>query len=64
LPWHQQVNLGAQAAERIIEELIEQTPQVVQETYQLIPAWFPQDLADSILQGMLQQLKRLQLQAA
>ncbi|MFC0350362.1 type II toxin-antitoxin system HipA family toxin [Undibacterium danionis] len=60
----QQVNLGAQAAERIIEELIVQTPRVVRDAYRLVPAWFPQDLADSILQGILRQLKKLQGQSA
>ncbi len=55
----QRVNLGAQTAERIIEELLVQTPQVVQDAYQRIPKGFPQDLADSILQGMLRQLEIL-----
>ncbi|MBP1207460.1 serine/threonine protein kinase HipA of HipAB toxin-antitoxin module [Duganella sp. 1411] len=54
-----QVRLGAQAAERIIEELIVQTPQVAQDAYRRIPAGFPPDLADSILQGMLRQLETL-----
>lgn len=55
-----QVNLGAQAAEQIIEELFVQTPQVIQDAYRRIPQGFPQDLADSILQGMLRQLRTLQ----
>ena len=58
----QRVNLGAQTAERIIEELLVQTPQVVQDAYQSIPEGFPQDLADSILQGMLRQLETLRRQ--
>jgi serine/threonine-protein kinase HipA len=55
-----QVNLGAQAAEQIIEELFVQTPQVIQDAYRRLPQGFPQDLADSILQGMLRQLRILQ----
>jgi serine/threonine-protein kinase HipA len=54
-----QVNLGAQAAEQIIEELFVQTPQVIQDAYRRLPQGFPQDLADSILQGMLRQLEIL-----
>jgi serine/threonine-protein kinase HipA len=54
-----QVKLGARAAERIIEELIVQTPRVVQDAYRRIPAGFPPDLADGILQGMLRQLETL-----
>ena len=53
------VNLGARTAERIINELLAQTPQVVQNAYQRIPEGFPQDVADSILQGMLRQLETL-----
>jgi len=55
-----QVNLGARAAEQIIEELFVQTPQVIQDAYRRLPQGFPQDLADSILQGMLRQLRILQ----
>jgi serine/threonine-protein kinase HipA len=53
------VNLGARTAEELIVELAEQTPTVVQEAYRRLPDSFPQDLADSILQGMLRQLDRL-----
>lgn len=56
------VNLGAVAAERIIEELLVQTPQVVEAAYRIIPKEFPQDVADSILQGMLRQLEVLRAQ--
>jgi serine/threonine-protein kinase HipA len=55
----QQVSLGAQTAERMIEELLVQIPQVVQAAYQRLPKGFPQDLADSILQGMLRQSELL-----
>lgn len=53
------VNLGALAAERIIEELLVQTPQVVEAAYRIIPKGFPQDVADSILQGLRRQLEVL-----
>jgi hypothetical protein len=56
------VNLGAATAERIIDELFVQTPQVVQDAYRRIPDGFPQDVADSILQGMLRQLATLRTQ--
>ena len=54
------VQLGAQSAERIIEDLLVETPQVVQQAYRRLPAGFPQEVADSILQGMLRQLQILQ----
>lgn len=56
------VNLGAATAERIIDELFVQTPQVVQDAYRRIPDGFPQDVADRILQGMLRQLATLRTQ--
>ncbi len=55
----QRVNLGAQMAERIIEELLVQTPQVVHDAFRRLPKGFPQDLAESILQGMMRQLETL-----
>lgn len=56
----QQVNLGTRVAEEIIEELSEQTLQVVQDAYSRIPEGYPRDVAESILQGMLRQLRVLQ----
>jgi len=58
----QRVNLGAQTAEHIIEELFIQTPEVIEDAYRTIPDGFPQDVADSILQGMQRQLDTLQAQ--
>jgi serine/threonine-protein kinase HipA len=53
------VNLGASPAEELIAELFEQTPAVVDAAYRRLPAGFPQDVADSILQGILRQLSVL-----
>src|SRR5471032_2031886 len=55
-------HLGAQTAEHIIEELFIQTPEVIEDAYRTIPDGFPQDVADSILQGMQRQLDTLQAQ--
>lgn len=58
------VNLGARAAEELIAELFEQAPVVVDAAYRRLPAEFPQDVADAVLQGMLRQLAALQGQPA
>ncbi|BBB70206.1 transcriptional regulator (plasmid) [Undibacterium sp. YM2] len=56
------VGLGAATAEEIITTLLDKAEEVVNSTYSQIPEGFPMDLADSILQGMLNQcalLKRM-----
>jgi serine/threonine-protein kinase HipA len=59
----QRVGLGALAAEEIIAEVLEQSPLVAETVYGALPAEFPWELADSILQGMLNQCANLQRQA-
>jgi serine/threonine-protein kinase HipA len=60
----QQVGLGAAAAERIIEEVIGVTRNVVDSVYSQLPPEFPQDIADAILRGILSQSERLGRMAA
>ena len=55
-----QVGLGAEAAERIIAEVLARAPGVVAAVYQQIPEGFPADLADAILNGLLSQCARLE----
>ena len=54
-----QVGLGAAAAETIITELLTAVDSVVAATYAQIPAGYPMDLAEAILQGMQRQRDRL-----
>ncbi|NRR30878.1 type II toxin-antitoxin system HipA family toxin [Oxalobacteraceae bacterium] len=54
-----QVGLGAVAAESIIAELLDAVDGVVASTYAQIPEGYPTDLADAILQGLVQQRDRL-----
>lgn len=51
--------LGAQAAEQMIADVLANTNSVVEAVYAQIPEGFPMDLADSILQGVLAQARRL-----
>ncbi len=44
--------LGEGAVETIITALIEQTPQVIESVAAIVPAGFPQDVLDSILNGL------------
>ena len=60
----QMVGLGAPAAERIIEEVLALTRNVVDAVYRQLPSQFPQDLAEAILGGMLNQSERLGRMAA
>jgi serine/threonine-protein kinase HipA len=53
------VGLGAAAAEQIIEELLAGAHDAVTQVYGQIPKGFPMDLADAILQGVLNQCERL-----
>ncbi len=48
----QQVGLGAEAAEQLIEEVIESTEAAIGEAGQLLPDDFPVDLAEAIFSGM------------
>jgi serine/threonine-protein kinase HipA len=54
-----QVGLGAAAAEGIIEELLAAVDGVVASAYAQIPAGYPKDLANAILQGLVRQRDRL-----
>jgi serine/threonine-protein kinase HipA len=58
------VRLGAEMAEEIIEEIFAELPGVVDAAARRLPAGFPKDLADSILQGMLAQCGSLKRQRA
>ena len=55
----QLAGLGAPAAERMIDELIAITRDVVDCVADQLPSTFPQDLADAILNGVLHQSQRL-----
>ena len=55
----QQVGLGAEAAERLIEEIIESTDAVINEVSKLLPENFPMDLAEAIFSGMKKHCARL-----
>ena len=48
----QQVGLGAEAAEQLIEEVITSTEAVIDKVSKLLPANFPMDLAEAIFSGM------------
>jgi serine/threonine-protein kinase HipA len=54
-----QVGLGTAAAEGVIEELLVAVDGVVASAYAQIPAGYPMDLADAILQGLVRQRDRL-----
>ena len=55
----EQVQLGADAAADLIEDVIRSTPQVVNAISKLLPKDFPADVADSIFSGMQRQIKKL-----
>lgn len=55
----QQVGLGAAAAERLIEEVIEATESVIGEVGNLLPDDFPMDVAEAVFSGMSRQSARL-----
>jgi serine/threonine-protein kinase HipA len=55
----QLAGLGAPAAEKIIEEVIDITGDVVNAVARQLPPEFPQDLADAILGGIMNQSERL-----
>ena len=54
-----QVGLGAVAAEMVIEEVLAAVDDVVASSFAQIPAGYPKDLAEAILQGLLRQRDRL-----
>jgi len=47
-----QVGFGAQAAERLIEEVVESTDAVIASVSKLLPETFPGDLAEAVFNGM------------
>ena len=54
-----QVGLGAEAAQRLIDEVIAGTPAAIEAAGRALPGDFPLDLAESIFKGMRQQAARL-----
>jgi len=55
----QQVGLGAENVEQLIEEIIELTEAVIDEVSKLLPDNFPMDIADAIFSGMKKQCAKL-----
>lgn len=55
----QQVGLGATAAERLIEEVVETTESVIGEAGNSLPDDFPMDVAEAVFNGMRRQSARL-----
>ncbi len=53
------VGISKEEAIRIIDDIIEATPAVIEYVYDLLPEGFNQPLADSILQGMHEQKEKL-----
>ncbi len=51
--------LSKQQTEAMIEEIIARTPGVIERVSGLLPDQFPQQLAESIFDGMRQQCRRL-----
>jgi serine/threonine-protein kinase HipA len=54
-----QVGLGAEAAERLIEEVVGSTDAVIASVSKLLPDSFPEDLAEAIFAGMKRQSAKL-----
>jgi serine/threonine-protein kinase HipA len=55
----QQVGLGTEAAEQLIEEIIKSTGAVIDEVRKLIPDNFPMDLAEAVFSGMKRHCAKL-----
>jgi len=55
----EQVQLGADVATDLIEDIVRSTPQVINAVSKLLPKDFPVDVADSIFTGMQQQIQKL-----
>jgi len=55
----QQVGLGAEAAEQLIEEIIDSTDAVINDVSKLLPENFPMDLAEAIFSGMKKHCAKL-----
>ena len=55
----QQVGLGAAAAGRLIEEVVESTESVIGEVGNLLPDDFPMDVAEAVFSGMRRQSAKL-----
>ncbi len=54
-----QVQLGAEAAVDLIEDVVQSTPQVINAVSKLLPKDFPSDVADPIFNGMRRQINKL-----
>jgi serine/threonine-protein kinase HipA len=52
----QQVGLGAAAAEQLIQEVVEGTESVIDETGKLLPDDFPMDVVEAIFSGIQRQV--------
>ena len=55
----EQVQLGADVAADLIEDVIRSTPQVINAASKLLPKDFPADVTDSIFAGMQRQINKL-----
>ena len=55
----QQVGLGAEAVEQLIEEIIESTEAAIDEVSKLLPDNFPMDLAEAVFSGMKKHCAKL-----
>lgn len=51
--------LSKQQVEMMIEEIISRTPDVIERVNGLLPSLFPQELAESVFEGIKQQCRRL-----
>ena len=51
--------IGKEAGERLVEEIAERTPQVIDEVQQSLPKGFPSDIADPIFTGLRRQAAHL-----
>jgi serine/threonine-protein kinase HipA len=54
-----QVGLGAEIAQRLIEDVVASTDAVITKAAKLLPRNFPKDLAEAIFDGMKRQSARL-----
>lgn len=51
--------LNKQLVETMIDDIVAVTPDVIEHVYAQLPAYFPQELAESVFDGMRQQCRRL-----
>ena len=54
-----QVGIGAEAARRLLQEVVDSTGAVIEQVKKMIPEGFPVDVADAIFSGMKKQALRL-----